>query len=173
LSKLRWRKSGAGQYAVVEAPASARVEVQEVRILGAQGGTSSAAAFNGAQRSTVCSREREPTAFISVREAVGAFLRVKEGKSRHGHKAVWPRQPMVACGRRGRPMADGGAAARHTRVRRVASANGPASITHRKHGVSHGPLDMVEPRRAGPAEPRRGRALWSARASSPIQPSPV
>jgi hypothetical protein len=62
LSKFRRRKSEVGQYAVVEAPASARVEVQEVRRLGAQGGTSSSAAFNGAQRSTVCSRESELTA---------------------------------------------------------------------------------------------------------------
>jgi hypothetical protein len=142
---------------------------------GRKGETSSAAAFNGARRSTVCSCERELTTFISVREAVGAFLRVKEGDSRHEHKAVRPRQPMVACGRRGRPMAEGGAASQHTRVRRVAPANGPTSVMHRKHGAVHGPLGMAEPRRAGPAKPRRGNvrrrrghALWSARVPSPI-----
>jgi hypothetical protein len=84
------------------------------------------------------------------------------------------------CGQRSRAMAEGGTTVRHTRVWRVAPANGPASVTHRKHGVAHGPLGMVEPRCVGPAEPRRGdmrrrrgRPLWSARAPSPIQPSPV
>jgi hypothetical protein len=38
LSKPRRRISEAGQYVAVEAPASARVEVQEVMRLGAQGG---------------------------------------------------------------------------------------------------------------------------------------
>jgi hypothetical protein len=82
--------------------------------------------------------------------------------------------------RRGRPMAEGGAAARHTRVRCVAPANGPASVTYRKHGVTHGPLGIANPQRADPAEPRRGdlrrrrgRTLWSARVPSPIQPSRV
>jgi hypothetical protein len=67
---------------------------------GRKGETSSAVAFNGARRSTVCLRESEPTAFISVREVVRAFLRVKEGKSRHGHKAA---RPANGRRRRGRP----------------------------------------------------------------------
>jgi hypothetical protein len=76
---------------------------------------------------TLCTRVwRMAASFYSQAQGGGeVFLRAKVAGSRHGHEAVRPRQPMVACGRRGRPMADGGATGRRMRAQRVVRIWGP------------------------------------------------
>jgi hypothetical protein len=91
---------------------------------------------------------RTAASFYSQAQGGGeVLLRTKAAGSRHGHEAVRPRQPMVACGRRGRPMADGGATNRSMRVQRVARIWGPQYHALERLGTADGPTVAILPRR--------------------------
>jgi hypothetical protein len=98
----------------------------------------------------LCTRAwRTAASFYSQAQGGGeVFLRDKAAGSWHGHEAVRPRQPMVACGRRGRPMADGGATGRRMRAQRVARIWGPQYHAQERLGTADGPIVAGLPRRA-------------------------
>jgi hypothetical protein len=133
--------------------------------------------IHGGRRRARCSRAGEgTTAFIGERKAVGCFL-ARQGNpvavgSRHGRSTAGSGRRRATAVGQWRPA---GGAVWPTCKRRVARPWARRRRAHRLGSAAHGPLDTGWPRRADPADrgaatatQARARALWSARAPTPL-----